>query len=267
MYLFYVYGSGLGHLSRVLDYIHQKNIPHSNCTILTNSKWLNFVPVAIAVIQKNDLFFKDETTFASYLKSVIKDKGILSLVVDVFPSGFYGELSQIETLGVTTILLARHLNPEYFNSYKSPLFDVLVSYEDTIETKVYNYKLKEDIKLSQTHFKFEDEVLNLKPEPFFYILHSQPKTEVLQLYKMAKHYQKNNQNIYIQTFCDDFKVEDKTVTLIKNKMPYKQLLDNCEKLFTACGFNTFYLTEPYRIKQHIMPFKRRFDNQFLRKNS
>lgn len=266
MYLFYVYGSGLGHLSRVLDYIHQKKIPYSSCTILTNSKWSNYIIYAIDVIQKDDSFFKNETAFISSLKTILKKKNITNLVVDVFPSGFYGELSQIETFGVKTILLARNLSFEYFKQFKPPIFDILVCYEKIIETKFYNYKLKEELELSQMDVKFENETLSLDQKPFFYILHSQPKTEVLQLYKMAKHYQNNNQNIYIQTFCNDFDVEDKTVIIIKNKKPYKQLFDNCEKLFTACGFNTFYLTESYRNKQYFIPFKRKYDDQFLRKN-
>lgn len=62
-----------------------------------------------------------------------------------------------------------------------------------------------------------------------------------------------------------FKVIDSSVVFLtksNNKITY---LNECQRLFTACGFNTFYETEKYRSKQCLIPFKRKYDNQFKRK--
>lgn len=115
MILFYVYGNGLGHLNRILSYIKHNNIPFQECIIVTNSNYIDYLPKAIEVIQKAITFFKNKEDALPWLKKqIIERKIITELIVDVYPCGFYGELTLLNTLNIKKTLLARLLKPHYF---------------------------------------------------------------------------------------------------------------------------------------------------------
>ncbi|WP_282132546.1 hypothetical protein [Cellulophaga baltica] len=264
MILFYAYGSGLGHINRIQSYIQDKNIPFSSCIILTNTKHKNFISPAIKTIYQQDSFFKDSLLFRDTLHQLIETYLIKELVVDVFPSGFYGELQYFDDVSLKKTLLARILKAAYFKKQGTPRYDELLVLEKGIDLKHYNYK-KVSYAQVQTDLRHSKKEIQIKA-PFFYIIHSEPAEEVHQLYKIAKMHQKNGEHIYIQTFCalDDLTNEE-GVTVLQNTPPLLSLLEEADKLFTACGFNLFYATEQYRAKQYFMPFKRRYDDQFQRK--
>lgn len=263
MHLFYAYGSGLGHLNRILSFIKVEKLAFSKCIVLTNSKHTHFLPGEIQWIHYADSVFKNHELFAKTFLQIIEAYAVTSLVVDVFPCGFYGELKNINVVAVPKTLLGRILNPLYFEQYGSPKYDELIVFEKGVLLENYNYSSVRHFTIHNT-FQFSDESISLQ-KPFFFIIHSEPETEVIQLFKWAKLYQKNKEHIYIQTHCDLVNFHDKEVTVIHNKLPLQTLLEHSEKIFTACGFNLFHATEPYRTKHYSMPFKRRYDNQFMRK--
>lgn len=88
---------------------------------------------------------------------------------------------------------------------------------------------------------------------------------MIQLYKLAQLYQKNNEHIYIQTYSKMIEFDAEDVTFIFSEKPMLSLLKGSSKIFTTCGFNTFFATQDYHQKQHFLPFKRRFNDQFKRK--
>ncbi|WP_282080527.1 hypothetical protein [Aquimarina algiphila] len=263
MILFYVYGSGLGHLNRILSYIKIRKIELSSCIILTNSQHKKFLPQEIKMMCYPDSFFKDHELFFSTLIRCIEKYAIYELVVDVFPCGFYGELSILDRVNVKKTIVTRILKTSYFDKYSSPHYDDLILLEKGIELDYYKYSNLIYLSI-QEGFEYSKQKLPLK-EPFFFIIHSEPKEEVIQLYKLAQLYQKNNEHIYIQTFSKITEFDEEDVTLIFSKKPILSLLERSAKIFTACGFNTFFATQDYRQKQHFLPFKRRFDDQFKRK--
>ncbi|WP_103863410.1 hypothetical protein [Aquimarina sp. I32.4] len=265
MKLFYVYGSGLGHLNRILSYIRIKKIKLSSCIILTNSKHKNYLPQEITVQYYPDPFFKDHALFSETLTRCIDNNNVDELVVDVFPCGFYGELTILSKVSVKKTLLTRILKTSYFDEYTSPWYDELVVLEKGIELDYYNYKEKIHLSIIDGFVYHTIDTYPVKA-PFFLIIHSEPEEEVIQLYKLAKLYQKNKEHIYIQTYCNTIKFVEENVTVILAKDPILQLLEQSTKIFTACGFNTFFATQKYRNKQYFLPFKRRFDDQFKRKN-
>ncbi len=267
MHLFYAYGAGLGHLNRVCNFIYSQNITLSNCIILTNSDHIHFIPKPIIVLHKRTTFFKDKVAFSKYLNNCIANYKITTLVVDVFPDGFYGEFGKLfsNLKSIKTILLARILKETYFEEHSCPKYDEILLLEKGIAVENYKY-----IKLINYTLKIKPRAETKRVEvktPYFLIIHSFPKEEVLLLYKQALLY-RSNENIYIFTYSQlefvNDELEEKT-TIITGKKASDTLLKNAIKIFSGCGFNTLLETEKYRKKQHVIPFKRRFDDQFKRK--
>lgn len=268
MRLFYVFGNGLGHLNRILSYIRLYQIPFDKCILITNSKYTDYLPKTMEIIVQPITFFKNKEEVLPWLKSQIAlRKAITELVVDVYPSGFYGELAEIDTLEVKKTLLARLLKPHYFKrNTKSQLYDKLIVVEEGLNTSLYHAKEIEWINLP-LDVNYNTKRLKLSM-PFFLIMHSGPALEVEKLYNLAKTYRTNNEHIYIQTFSDlnnHISKEEENLTIIHKEKPYLDLLNNALKIFTGVGYNTFWSTEIYRNKQIMMPFMRGYDDQFMRK--
>jgi hypothetical protein len=49
-----------------------------------------------------------------------------------------------------------------------------------------------------------------------------------------------------------------------NLFPVYPYFRQAGRIFTACGFNSMKQTKEFSYKHHFLPFRRRFDNQFLR---
>jgi len=265
VYLFYVYGAGLGHLNRIANFIYTHNIAEEECVIITNSSFSNYIAKPITVIHKNDSFFKNNINFNQFIKDCIKTYQISTLIIDVFPAGFYGEFEKgFKHFKVKTILLARILNEAYFKTYFSPNYDLIYFLEDGITKEYYKAKKTDVLGLKIKPIRLEKTFENCK-KPFFIIIHSSPKEEVLLLYKQALLY-KTNEHIYLYTYqsIPNSVLNDETTVILKQKVQ-KEMLEKADKIFTGCGFNTIMETKHYRDKQYIIPFKRKYDDQFARK--
>ncbi|MDF4202906.1 hypothetical protein PXD56_08065 [Maribacter sp. SA7] len=265
MYLFYVYGAGFGHINRVLNFIYTQEIPLEDCVLVTNSVFHDQVPKNIKTLYKEDAFFKDQVHFNRFLLNCIKEHKINTLVVDVFPAGFYGELEKSfsDLHFVKTVLLGRILNKAYFEKYTCPDYDIIYTLENGIT--LINYRYKKVISFS-LQIK-PREILNelALEKPYFLVMHSSPLEEVLLLYKQALLY-RTDEHIYICSFSEipTHLIRENTSSS-KGTRIEDEVLENATKIFTGCGFNSIIETKSYRDKQHILPFKRRYDDQFLRK--
>lgn len=265
MYLFYVYGSGLGHLNRVLNFIYTQKIALEEVVIITNSSFCSFIPKTINVISKEDSFFKDKISLYNFITDCIKKHQISTLIIDVFPAGFYGEFEKgFNQFNVTTVLLARILKEAYFKTYSCPEYNLIYFLEDGITKEKYKYLKTAVLDLKQRPNLTNENSFQLK-EPFYVIMHSSPEDEVLLLYKQALLY-RTTEYIYIYTYnaISPSLLSEKTMVIQKEKVS-KKILEKADKIFTGYGFNTALETKEYLHKQHIIPFKRKFDDQFKRK--
>ena len=265
MYLFYVYGSGLGHLNRINNFIYTKKITEEACVIITNSSFSNYIPKTSIVIFKEDSFFKDKINFNLFISACITKYNISTLVVDVFPAGFYGEFENgFNDFNVTTILLARILKENYFQTYFSPNYNLIYLLEEGIIQKKYTANKTAFLHLETKPVEFK-QLSNPLNKPFFLIIHSSPEEEVILLYKQALLYRTDEHIcIYSYSSMSSSQLHEKTIVMEKQKVQ-KEILDAADKIFTGCGFNSILETKNYRKKQHIIPFNRKYDDQFKRK--
>jgi predicted glycosyltransferase len=265
MYLFYVYGSGLGHLKRVSDFIHFLKIPVVNCLVISQSDFGFFWRKDWVFIQFPKEKFENKNDFNKLFDFLIKKYNISEVFIDVFPEGFYGELSScLETFKGKKSLIARILSEEYFVKYKSrSFFDKVFFTEKGIIKENYNFKESVQIDLE---FRFVTNAQqSIISKPFSIIIHSQPKEEVLFLYRLSKMYNMN-QNTIIYTCSDLSNIFLSKNVKIRNFMtPSKEILTESTQIYTSAGFNSIRMLKDYYSKTLFVPFPRKYDDQVRRK--
>lgn len=263
MILIYAYGSGLGHLKRVASFLKRQKYASENCILLTNSVFSEFWESEWNVIVKEDLFFCS-TKFLPFVENLISENNIHTFIVDVFPTGFYGELSLLLSyFQGEKILLSRILSNYYFEkNCIIPDFDEIFVMEKGVNLSQFR---SGKIRYLNYQENISEEISITIEMPYYLIIHSQPLTEVLHLYRLAKMY-RTNQKVVILTATaipqDSISSED---LILFQQKPSQSLLDNAEKIFSGAGFNTFQMLIPYLKKWICNPFPRTFDDQFLRK--
>lgn len=264
MILIYAYGSGLGHLKRVSDFLQDENYTPDQCLILTNSEYATFWSADFTIIKKENSFFASKREFFIFFEDLCLQHEIDEIIVDVFPSGFYGELADclVDFKG-RKILLARILQDTYFiKNPAKPYFDHLYIMEKGVPDSNYVFgssELYQHIKQTESITKVEDMA------PYFLLIHSQPLSEVLYLYNLAKMYRKG-QKIIIQTAIEIpvelLDPDCETILMVKTS---RNLLEGAELIFSAGGYNMVKELLPYVVKCKCVPFPRTYDDQFLRK--
>ncbi|TWP29411.1 hypothetical protein ETU09_02910 [Apibacter muscae] len=268
MILIYAYGAGLGHLKRVSDFIISEKIFPEDCLILTNSKYSDFWQNKWKIISIEPFIFKNPQLFFTFFQEIESRYTIEKFIVDTFPLGFHGELKEcIKQFKNEKILLARILSKHYFEKYSESFYystiyiiEKGIYYPAKFAEKIKPYQLKYYVK--------EKEIPKNLNFPFFLIIHSQPLSEVIYLYKLADMY-RTNQKIVILTMekattpfwdCTNTYIFYTTQTALN-------FIKRAEKIFSGCGFNTMRLLSEWENKCLFIPFPRTYDDQFLRKDN
>jgi hypothetical protein len=261
--LIYAFGSGLGHLKRVTSFLCQEKYNLADCIILTNSSYFDFWDKTMNTIKKDENFFSS-AEFTPFLEQLISEKNIHTIIVDVFPSGFFGEFySIISNFKGEKILLSRILLDDYFlKMNKIPLYDRVYLMENGIDISKLKASKFIEYQLQETIIQKENQHIN---SPYFLIIHSQPLSEILYLYKLALMH-KTTQKIVVFSTVE---IPEDTFTsetiVFFNEIPSDKIIEGAEKIFTAAGFNIVNRLKPYQVKWICTPFPRTYDNQFLRK--
>ncbi len=261
--LIYAYGSGLGHLKRVASFLKRQNYALERCILLTNSEFPEFWESGWTIIQKESLFFSS-AEFLPFVRNLISENNFRTFIVDVFPAGFYGELSSLlSPFQGKKILLSRILSNSYFDKNPDiPDFDEIFIMEKgaglpQLQSRKILY-LEDQEKVS--------EGIPIPVEtPYYLIIHSQPLAEVLHLYKLAKMYRKHQKIVILTVTVIPLETISSGDLVLYHQKSSQSLLDHAEKIFSGAGFNTFHMLVRYHKKWICNPFPRTFDDQFLRK--
>ena len=265
MYLFYVYGSGLGHLKRVSDFIHFIQIPVSNCLILSQSDYGLFWEKEWNFIQYTKSQFENEDNFRFSFNNLIVKYSISEVFVDVFPEGFFGELTNcLANFKGKKSLIARILSKDYFLKFRSKsFFDKVYFTEQGIHKENYSFNEFEKIDLK---FVFDskgsqDPIIS----PYSLIIHSQPNEEVALLFRLSQMYN-TGEKMIVYTCSDLFDINlSENLEIRHLKSPTNQILANSVQIFSSTGFNSTRMLKEYLDKTVFVPFSRKYDDQYLRK--
>lgn len=184
------------------------------------------------------------------------------VLVDAFPAGIQGELSGIE--GVHFDYVARLVQ---WSAYREAVPHDAPRFEATYLTEPLTPSHDEFVRASSAR------VLPLTlsaptpahpkdanvAAPYALVVHSGPAAEVEELITYAG--ELGSERILVATRCD-FSLSS-VVERIDTDRPF-DYFEGATRIISAAGFNVMLETEQWSEKHHVLPFPRRFDDQFLR---
>jgi hypothetical protein len=258
MIVYYAVGGGLGHLTRarrVLDALGLRD----DARIVTASAYARDarVTAGIPIVEVPPQLEHDVAAHREWMAELEAER----LLVDAFPGGIQGELCG---LGAPMDLVARLLR---WDEYRRAVPDPLPCFGTT-------YVIEELAPQQDAFVRAHSErVVGLdladgraaaplapRDAPYWLIVHSGPEDEVRELIAYTGELHPPSL-VLVATQCDvplpqGFERVD--------AYPASTLYPHAGRIITAAGFNVMLETEPWRDKHAVVPFPRRFDDQYLR---
>ena len=245
MTLYYAVGGGLGHRNRARRVLTALDIDIRDADILVTSD----LP---AELEGNP------EAHRRFLADRFKGRRV---IVDVFPAGIQGELSGIE--GVRFDHVARLIQwPAYRAAvpHDPPRFETTYVVEPlTPEHETFAREASERVASLALADAPSPPAVSLPTEPFSLIVHSGPADEVEELMAYAREL---HPGCFLVATCCQMEMPAGFERLETNRA--SDYFAAARHIVSAAGFNTMLETEPWREKHHVVPFPRRFDDQFLR---
>ena len=272
MIFYYAIGGGLGHISRAISFLKSQNISNSDSIILaTEQKQFDLN------INKNIIYTNLESPILlrDLIENIIHQYSISKIYIDTFPFGIKGEFINLKT-NIDKFLIARILK---YDVYLNDISKSNLSIENpkTLFKCIYKIeKLNSDYESAISNFSNQFISLSLYDnqkfieskenniEPYYMIAHTGSLEELQVLMEHAKDYA--NQNSFkgkILIFSPNFIESDNFISL-KFQYGINEYYPQATLMFTGCGFNTMNELRPFRKKHIRIPFKRRYDDQYLR---
>ena len=245
MILYYAVGGGLGHLTRARRVLEALRL---DATIVTASPYARDQRVTGGhpVIEIPAHLERDPAAHRAWMRELVRSAD--RLIADTFPGGIQGELCGLE--GLRLDYVARLLR---WDEYRRAVPDQLPHFDTTYVIE----ELTHDVWSAAAALPLSKRRLcrrTPKDGPTL-IVHSGPGHEVEELIAYARDLDPHAQ-ILVATQAD-----------VPNRIdayPVTHLFPTAKRIVSAAGFNVMLETEPFRHKHHVVPFPRRFDDQFLR---
>lgn len=262
MILYYALGGGLGHLTRgrrVLEALDLTTV----AVFVTASSYArdSRVTGGIPVIEVPPQLEHDRDAHHLWLRDLTRDAE--RIIVDTFPCGIQGE---VHGLDVPIDLVARLLRWDQYRiavPTALPQFETVWRIEDLAPDHVAA------LEANCRHFMPLDLAPASTPitavEDYWVIVHSGPEDEVRELVQYANELRNVAANPPAQVLV----VSRCTISLpegfiAQDIYPAAQLFPAASRIISAAGFNVMLETEAWRAKHDVVPFARKFDDQYLR---
>ena len=260
MILYYAVGGGLGHLTRGRRVLQALGMQH-DAAFVTASPYArdSRVTGGIEVIEVPAYLEHTPLEHHEWMRELIRERAPERLVADAFPAGIQGELCDLDVPMDHVARILREL-PE-----RSPRFATTWIVEELTPEHDVFLRAHSDrvVSLELPIETFEDEEAS---RPFWLIVHSGPEEEVSELIAYA-------------ATLRDLASDPPSQILIATRNPPPslpsgfaltdvdppaRLFASATRILSAAGFNVMLETAPFAHKHVVVPFPRRFDDQFLR---
>lgn len=252
MSLYYAPGGGMGHVTRARRVLQRIGIANAKIVARTSS-----APDIIAIPEELD---GDPAAHAEWLAPHLDGH----LIVDTFPAGIQGELASIRVPRVDYVarLLRWHVYREDVPA-DAPRFHTTYVVEPLTDEHDEFVRQQSDA-VAELDLHESPAIADSRLARYWLIVHSGPAEEVLELARYAAELRDlagSTREVLVATPCvvelpDGFRRVD--------AVPATHLYPEAEKIITAAGFNVMLETEAHRDRCVVLPFPRRFDDQFLR---
>jgi predicted glycosyltransferase len=233
--LYYALGGGLGHLTRARKVIAALGL--EDVAILTASRHAGDrrVTGGHRIVPVPPSLGRNRPRFVEFLREIVS--GFDELIVDSFPGGILGELTELEL--PPTRHISRRLRWEIYNErVTGPLPEF---------TAVYALE-PGGLPGQPLALPHADPGPPLLAEPHWLVIHSGPRRE-------------------LDTLLGHAEGAPRTLVISPRDAwiyPIAPHLGHAERIITAAGFNLMHETEPFRDRHIHVPFERVLDNQFAR---
>ncbi len=275
MVLYYAFGDGLGHLARASAVIYTFGYQSADFYILTSSDYASIIFEEENIISlPNELYSKPQELKAA-IETIIVEYNITVLYIDSFPAGINGELNNLQNNNCQIRYIARLLNWTNYSAYLSNfklVFDCTFIIEE-LQDEQFDFILKHSVKQqildlkypASNNFEKAKKILSIAQSPIWLIVHSGNADELDILYQYALDLAllEEIEPVYLIVSQVNERF-DLAAGWWTNHYPASDFYEPADKIFTACGFNAMQQTIQYINKHHFVPFKRRFDDQFIR---
>lgn len=278
MILYYALGGGLGHISRaykVLSALALKD-EYKILTSSTQSHQLISEQQSLSVPEDwLDTPHKIMELLRSEIDAAkIKNESV-QVFVDSFPFGIIGELDLPALSRLVEVnYVARFVQWSNYSKYISSsgdfshtyVVDVLhpeqQAFIDTRSKTISSLALFSNLSAGAQTTQIEKDKQSI-PKNAWLVMHSGPDEEVEELLSYARdiaRVEKCRPKFVLISLCEP----KQDVDLWIKQFPHCCDISVAAKIFTAAGYNSMLECFPYRDKHLVLPFPRKYDDQFAR---
>lgn len=270
MLLAYAMGGGLGHLTRSRAFLHTLGL-EGEAALLTSSRFAEDPRVVgdLPVVSVPVGLDGDRAGLRALLEGRLADMGVTRLVVDALPAGILGELADLAPPpGLELWHVARLLRWDRYAadaSARLPRFDVTFVVEELHE----DHRRALEGASRQVHRLELVDPPAPDPEPieapYVLVVHSGPGEETDDLVAFARELPRVAQGTARVVLASPSRPEGLPPDVRwLDAFPATGHFERAERIVCAAGFNAVRQTAPYREKRFLVPYPRRFDDQFTR---
>jgi hypothetical protein len=264
MIVCYANGGGLGHLTRILAYLHT-TARHEPVTILTGSPFAADPRVTGGHPVRSAPGGLDRDGLTRWIAAALAELSPAELVVDAFPAGLYGELTRIPA-ATRVVHLARLLRWDVYQELlppEPPAFAETYLVEPvTPEHEAYLRSVSGAVTPLEL---VEPPVPDSAVVDGWLIVHSGPEPEIVELVEYAREMAGLEGVRPRLTLVSPSRPDGLPPGVAHlDVYPAWPLFPSAERIITAAGCNVVRQLARWPERHRMMPFPRRFDDQFAR---
>ncbi|MSU50184.1 MAG: hypothetical protein EXS37_14055 [Opitutus sp.] len=277
MIIYYAMGGGLGHLVRARAVAHTLRL-EGETTLLTSSAYATDArvigPLKVQTVPPG--LDRVPTAWRHWLEQTLAELRPRTMFVDTFPGGILGELAKMKfPTGIELHHVARLLRADTLPilfKVPAPLFETCFVVEEltaehgaVLESRARAVQNLPLVDPPASGAPLDVAAIVSRHAPFWLVVHSGPPHEVDELVRYAGAKRAMEQAAVDLVVLTGAPIDDAPPRTFRYDLhPAVPLFPQALRIFGAGGFNLVRQTAPWRPITDLLPFERRYDDQYLR---
>lgn len=268
--IYYALGGGLGHLVRARAVLERLGVLRDAVVVTASAHADDARVVAGLKVERVPPALDDDPArFRAWLREAIERVDADHVCTDVFPAGILGELCAFDAgRPLTWWHVARLMRWE---RYAPLLTGAAPAYACCLRVEALHPEHEAWLRAQCASVEDLDLRTDGPPAPapggagYWLVVHSGPASEVAELidYALAlRTAEGSDAPLWIASPCPPSPLPS-GARLIE-ALPVDAYFAGAQRIVTAAGYNVMRQTAAFRSRQHVLPFPRRYDDQFER---